>query len=664
MYTPIKDTKNPLKKLPYHLRCELASFVDNNANKYNTEPARDRAFAFARSVVSKLNVPYDIKNYLDKAGAARLKQHGLKRAMKFIDDRSAHIVASFGLLPEPWYRVDTEYKRVRLADELTGRARLHLELALKAGKRPLEALEEINEFTGLSLWVPHFEPKKRDSDDDVYLSLITRACDDAVWLRAINQKVTIAFESARRAAGMVSPHVSPYASFTTCQWLKDRKKKQLDWLDSMAIESECGETLELKDVHDASVSNPANRRHELMTQLRGCQEYADSNDHVALMATLTAAGRYHRLKKHGKYFVENPNWNGANPIDAHEWLKTSWQRFRAAADRDKLTYYGMRVVEPHVDGTPHWHGVFFVPRDQVSAFIELLTFYQHQRDSDELFTDDGTAKLKAMVARVKIEEIDRNKGDAVAYIAKYISKNIDAHKLEGKKDLDSNLVDLVETVTNVTAWSRAFCFRQFQFQKTPSVTVWRELRRIKEAQEFCLFEKIRLAADCGCFASYFNWMGGHRLKQRNRPIKLFHERSENHYQELVKKTVGLTGVGITVLTREKKWTLVKKTDESKGEATNIVRAITRRAAIVAKENNKVTRILGSLGFLGFKSLGTAESGGSRFPWTSVNNCTQGAIPQENTCVPDIETSNQTVTMNIESVVSAKDVEIDSVPLVW
>jgi len=54
----------------------------------------------------------------------------------------------------------------------------------------------------------------------------------------------------------------------------------------------------------------------------------------------------------------------------------------------------MRVVEPHVDGTPYWHSVFFVPRDQVSAFTELLTFYQHQRDSYELFTDDGTAKLK------------------------------------------------------------------------------------------------------------------------------------------------------------------------------------------------------------------------------------------------------------------------------
>ena len=120
-------------------------------------------------------------------------------------------------------------------------------------------------------------------------------------------------------------------------------------------------------------------------------------------------------------------------------------------------------------------------------------------------------------------------------------------------------------------------------------------------------------------------MGGHRLKQRNRPIKLFHERSENHYQELVKKTVGLTGVGITVLTREKKWTLVKKDVATKDNVINVVRAFTRQVAIAMKKNNKVTRILGSLGFLVFKSLGLAESGGNRFPWSTENNCNQSQL---------------------------------------
>jgi hypothetical protein len=174
---------------------------------------------------------------------------------------------------------------------------------------------------------------------------------------------------------------------------------------------------------------------------------------------------------------------------------------------------------------------------------------------------------------------------------------------------------------NVSAWSRAFCFRQFQLQKTPLVTVLREIRCIETAQEFCLFEKIRLTADVGCFTSYFNWMGGHRLKQCHRPVKIYYERSVNHYQKLMKKTAGLEGSGLTVLTREKQWTLVKKEQTKK-----------------------------DLGELALGLLGTLESGGSRFPWTSVNNCPQGANPLENTCVPDIETSNQAITMSIEPVI--------------
>lgn len=605
MYTAPAQSYNPLEKLPYNLRCSLASFVDSNKDKYNTVSAFDRASDFARSVLADLNLPYDIKNYLDKAAAARLKKHGLKRALAFIERRSQQTHANLGMIPEPWYRVDSEYKRARLADELAGRASLHLDLAHKAGKTPLEALEEINEYTGLSLWVPQYAPTKRDLDDDFYLGLIARSLDDSVWLKAINQGVTIAFESARRAAGMVSPHVSPYASYSACEWLKERQKKQADWIESMTLKSECGEELELKDVHAASNANQVNRRNELMTQLRGLQEYADASGHIALFGTLTAAGRYHRLKKHGKYFIENQNWNGEYPVAAHEWISTSWKRFRSAADKLNLTYYGMRVVEPHVDGTPHWHGVFFVPKEQVKTFTQLLTDYQCQRDEDELVTKDNKPKYSAIKARCKIDEIDRSKGDAVSYIAKYISKNIDGHKLTGSKDLDSNLVDLVESIVNVTAWSRAYRFRQFQFQKTPSVTVWRELRRIKDKQEFGLFEKIRLAADCGCFASYFTWMGGHETRQRSRPLSLNYIDDENCYGETITKTVGVRGAGHSVLTHEKKWELIKK-EKPKTDLN----------ALAMRHFRAQNEALVS------GSLVSEESGGSRFPWTSVNNCTQ------------------------------------------
>ncbi len=113
-------------------------------------------------------------------------------------------------------------------------------------------------------------------------------------------------------------------------------------------------------------------------------------------------------------------------------------------------------------------------------------------------------------------------------------------------------------VKNVTAWSRTFCFRQFQFQRTPPVTIWRELRRIDEEQEFCLFEKARRAADNGFFSAYMDYMGGHRLGASMRPIKILKKERENKYGETVTATDGLEGCGLTVFTRETEWKLLKK----------------------------------------------------------------------------------------------------------
>ena len=606
-----KETPNTTESLTPELRLVVADFVEGYKHKSNVGSPQGLANDFARSVLNKFDFPYDIKNYLDKATARKFKQKGFKRALSFIEKRSDQVFKSFSVLPEHWSRLDTEYKRARLADELAGRARMHLADAVKKGLSPFELLMDINKHVGLSMWVPAFEHSTELKDgDDAYRYILNRAIDDAFWLRTINKAVIIAFESARRAAGMVSPHVSPYASFTNRQWFKERQKRQAEWAEKMALESADGEILDLKDVRNASIANPANRRHELMARIRGCQEYADSIGFVALFVTLTAPGKYHRLKKRGKYFVENENWNGEPPEVAHRWISDSWDKFRSAIGRETKTrpaldYFGMRVAEPHVDGTPHWHGVFFVAPAHVDCFTALLVEYQTASDKDELFTDDNRRKERAIKARVDIKKIDRNKGDAVAYIAKYISKNIDGFELEGLNDLDAKKVNLVDSIVNVTSWSRAFCFRQFQFQKTPSVTVWRELRRIKVAHEAVWFEKIRVSADCGCFASFFYFMGGYQTPQRNRPLETLYVDSENKYQEVIKKVDGINGFctddedgfdNVQVLTREKVWKMVKK-------------------GVEVEEGTIVS-------YLALCSLVSEGSDVSRFPRSSVNNCTQ------------------------------------------
>ncbi|EKO3441099.1 hypothetical protein DX883_12825 [Vibrio fluvialis] len=335
----------------------------------------------------------------------------------------------------------------------------------------------------------------------------------------------------------------------------------------MAIESDDGVQIDMTAVAESSQSNPANRRYELMTRIAGCQEYAEANEHIAIAVTMTAPSRFHRLRQNGNHWIENKKYDGSSPKQAQEWLCHTWSRFRAFADRRGFTYYGMRVVEPHQDGTPHWHAVFFMPLDQVGRFNAGLERYMlgKGRDLYELYFDDGKPKSKAMRARFHTQMIDGAAGGAVAYLAKYISKNVDGHALEGVTDSDAHAVKLQEVVKNVTAWSRAFCFRQFQFQRTPSVTVWRELRRIQDKQEWCLFEKARRAADMGFFSAYFDYMGGHRLRQSERPITTYKREKQNKYGEFVTVVKGLEGSGLVVFTHETEWKMVKK-DSALAEA--------------------------------------------------------------------------------------------------
>lgn len=581
MKTYSKSTKNPLAKLPDSLRQELATYVvKNQGNTYNQASPKERVFEFAHQVANRFKLPNDIRNYLDKASAVRFRKYGFKRAIEFIESRSSAASAALAVLPEPFWAVDNELKRARLATELSGRAGFRLNHAVEKGMTPFGAIEQIHEFVGAALWMPHF---RKPLDEDEAYSLLARLIDESVWRRAIEKYTLAAFENARRAAGMVSPHTSPYASISACEWLKIRQDRQREWLELMAIESEEGQVVSMMDVHKSSQANMENRRHELMTRIAGCQEYAESNDHASVFITMTAPSRFHRLTKRGEYWIENKKWDGSTPRDAHAWLSKSWERFRAWAGRNELNYYGMRVVEPHQDGTPHWHGVFFMPLEQVAAFIKALQAYQFQRDSEELYNSLGQPKFNAMKARFEAKILDGTEGGAVAYLAKYISKNVDGFGLDGLTDSDNRKAKLQDTVKNVTAWSRNFCFRQFQFQKTPSVTVWRELRRIQDEQEYCTFEKARRAADNGFFSAYFDYMGGHRLPQSMRTIKPMKETKENKYGESVPVIVGVAGSGLEVLTHETEWKLIKKPSDL-SEASNSKRELA--------------------------------------PWSSGNNCTQ------------------------------------------
>ena len=120
--------------------------------------------------------------------------------------------------------------------------------------------------------------------------------------------------------------------------------------------------------------------------------------------------------------------------------------------------------------------LLWVDAAQAQQLKDLLRACWLQHEGDE---------YGAQEYRFKAEEIDPARGGAVAYVAKYISKNIDdfgAVGEEGHFDQLGGQRELIEGTNKarrVTAWASAWGIRQFQAIGQPPVTVWRELRRIE-----------------------------------------------------------------------------------------------------------------------------------------------------------------------------------------
>lgn len=79
-----------------------------------------------------------------------------------------------------------------------------------------------------------------------------------------------------------------------------------------------------------------------------------------LFMTLTAPSRMHVLRMGPNGRQPNPEHDGSTPQDAHIYLKMMWVRLRTRLKRQGMQCWGIRVVEPHFDGTPHWHALMWL----------------------------------------------------------------------------------------------------------------------------------------------------------------------------------------------------------------------------------------------------------------------------------------------------------------
>lgn len=437
--------------------------------------------------------------------------------------------------------------------------------------------------------IPHWEKienDKRIKAEHIDSTLIRLTCEKW-WFKQMRTTQRRMVEHVAIACGEVRANAASYISNQSFQEWQLQQRKNHDYLRAMIIENidNPEEQVELFDMFLKSSSNPALRRNEMMVRLRGLEEWAEENNNEALFLTLTAPSSFHAGNG-------NKKWSGVNPRDTQNYLNKVWQQFRALLAKRDIKFYGMRVAEPHKDGTPHWHALAYVPAEHKEEVIRLFKQKALELDGNE----KGAAEH-----RCKVEECDKTKGSATAYIAKYIAKNIDGFALAGEVSDEDPTLSLHDNALRVRAWASRWGIRQFQFYGGASISVWRELRRLISGQaDDEIINKAQAAAGiANDYAAYMEIQGGALAKRTDQPIKLDYEtKPANKYGEQRKAIIGLANRFSLkqVISRTKKWQIKKRPQDFAQRAESMV-----------------------------ERSSTANNSARSAPWTCVSNCNRSII---------------------------------------
>ena len=454
---------------------------------------------------------------------------------------------------------------------------------------------------------------------------VARLGDELWWRRAIRKAHARGVEHWARTIGMVHKSEGIYSSDESLYRRRSQKSRNRRMLEEVLAVNEEGQEYTLAELAELSVSNPVIRRGELMVRIAGFEKVAEELDHEGEFITLTCPSRMHAyklIKTNSGYqkAVKNSRYDGTTPREAQQYLSKVWAQIRAKLDREGIKLYGFRVAEPNHDGCPHWHFLVFLSEEVRETVRNVFLKYGLKTDGTEPGADRHRVTFKA---------IDRSRGTAAGYIAKYIAKNIDGYSL----DSDFFGGDPIEAAERVDAWASCWGIRQFQQLGGPSVTVWRELRRLDYHEEN-LLEQCREAADKGHWWAFVQHMGGPTVARDDQPIRPAYmqaidtdmgEIPANRYgEESAPAIIGVSYKTELIQTRFHQWEVKPRERFGDLDCGVTVRRDSFGVPVARSEyvSEPKSEIATDIAFRWELILDDATAS----PWTCVNNCTDPAGP--------------------------------------
>lgn len=555
-------------------------------------------------------------------------------ANRWLSSRITTLRQVQNVIPEPLEALRTKESRERLAVNYSERVTRLCNAITDFGAEqvpPLRlwyACHQPLAAWGMLPRLPRF--RTAASRDDFIHHHLIRWLDPKWWARRLRKIWDQYCEHCAILLGKVRKGVSAYVSSQGLQAFIERQRMAAAWLKDMeAYNAQDDITISLEDAVKASIANPENRRHELIVRARGFSDVADEMGYVGLFFTWTAPSRFHpwktvRASQAGgsDSTEENPKHDGSSPRDSQHYISELWKRCRSALDRnlakrgeflvaDPIDYFGFRVVEPHHDGTPHWHLLIWVKPEHQHRLIGILQRYALSHDKGDLERKrhpDSKKPYSDITPRFDWKVMDKEKGGAVGYIVKYIAKNIDGYRVGDEGDLEAETA-ATEGARRVRAWASLWGLRQFQPLKGPPVGIWRELRRLpgrlQEAKGIVvaplaspIMEECRRYADAVDWKNFTQAMGGPCCRRDERPLSIHRTAfaEPNQYGEPQTKLVGVRAAdGLIQQTRVGEWVLRKCGSQSTTEAQGSgFWSVGERSELVGTERSEGGFPLGAL----------------------------------------------------------------------
>ncbi|GAB5994093.1 replication endonuclease [Aeromonas enteropelogenes] len=643
---PLGDARKPVNKRNHkatasqeairsYFQDEHGAYFENGRGVYDLDWALDllmfsvkrgqgRSVQLADELVGEL-----FTGYCARRAPAVLKDASCRDANIWLCDRVKVLHQVQADMPEPLEQLQHKDRREKLAVDYAERVWRLLDSTTNYQTETMPATylwrvcgQPLKPW-GFLPTLPKFT--STEARDTFIAAHLIRWLDPQWWARKLRKHWEQYREHCAILLGKVRRGVSPYVSSYARRAFAERQLASEQWLKSMEAHNEEHDiTISLADAVASSPANPSNRRDELVVRARGFSDAADEMGYVGLFFTWTAPSQYHpwktTLQGYGQpaSTTENPKYLGHTPRDTNNYLGTLWKRCRAALARRGVEYFGFRVVEPHHDGTPHWHLLLFVNPAQRHVLISTMQRYALSHDQGDLERKRHPVSKRPysdITPRFDWKVMDPAKGGAVGYIVKYIAKNIDGHQIGDEGDLEAETA-ASEGAKRVRAWASLWGLRQFQQLGGPPVSVWRELRRlpgrIQEQKgkvvpplESEIMEECRRYADAANWKEFTYSMGGPVCPRDTRPVQLHHliNQAKNKYGEDVIRLVGVAAGSVVKRTRLDGWVLRRKAPTKPAEGTE--EGLSERSEAGCGEHSEVPL-----------------SGASCAPWSSGNNCTR------------------------------------------